>query len=123
MGTTISVSTSSASAAIPASACSRRRVPSNWNGRVTIPTVSAPSSRAIWATIGAAPVPVPPPAPAAMNTMSEPRSMRLDPVVLLARGLAAEVGVGPRAEPARERVADVQRLVGGATAAATAGRC
>ena len=42
-----------------------------------IPTVSAPSSRAIWATIGAAPVPVPPPAPAAMNTMSDPRSMAL----------------------------------------------
>ena len=42
-----------------------------------MPTVSAPSSRAIWATIGAAPVPVPPPAPAAMNTMSEPRSMAL----------------------------------------------
>ena len=44
---------------------------------MTIPTVSAPSSRAICATIGAAPVPVPPPAPAAMNTMSEPRSIAL----------------------------------------------
>ena len=76
-GTTISVSTSSASASIPASAWSRRREPSNWNGRVTIPTVSAPSSRAICATIGAAPVPVPPPAPAAMKTMSEPRSSAL----------------------------------------------
>ena len=77
LGTTISVSTSSASAAIPASACTRRREPSNWNGRVTIPTVSAPSSRAIWATTGAAPVPVPPPAPAAMKTMSDPRSSAL----------------------------------------------
>ena len=77
LGTTISVSTSAASALIPASAWSRRREPSNWNGRVTIPTVSAPSSREIWATIGAAPVPVPPPAPAAMNTMSDPRSIAL----------------------------------------------
>ena len=43
-------------------------------GIVTMPTVSAPSERAICATIGAAPVPVPPPSPAATNTMSEPRS-------------------------------------------------
>ena len=37
-------------------------------------TVSAPTSRAILATTGAAPVPVPPPSPAVTNTMSEPRS-------------------------------------------------
>ena len=51
-----------------------RRVPSKRNGVVTMPTVSAPSSRAIRATTGAAPVPVPPPSPAVTKTMSEPRS-------------------------------------------------
>jgi hypothetical protein len=62
LGTTMRVSTSSASASMPFSACCRRREPSKPNGFVTIPTVSAPSSRAIRATTGAAPVPVPPPA-------------------------------------------------------------
>ena len=37
-----------------------------------MPTVSAPISREMRATMGAAPVPVPPPEPAVMNTMSEP---------------------------------------------------
>ena len=73
-GTTISVSTSAASASMPFSAAARRREPSKPNGLVTTPTVSAPSSRAIRATTGAAPVPVPPPSPAVMNTMSEPLS-------------------------------------------------
>ena len=49
------------------------REASKRNGVVTMPTVSAPSSRAIRATIGAAPVPVPPPSPAVTKTMSEPR--------------------------------------------------
>ena len=71
-GITISVSTSRASSSTPCSACSPRRAPSNENGLVTMPTVSAPTSRAMRATTGAAPVPVPPPEPAAMNTMSEP---------------------------------------------------
>src|SRR5512132_4254380 len=44
---------------------------------VTIPTVSAPTSRAIPATTGAAPDPVPPPSPAVTKTMSEPRRARL----------------------------------------------
>jgi hypothetical protein len=42
-----------------------------------MPTVSAPISRAIRATTGAAPVPVPPPAPAVMKTMSLPLSSAL----------------------------------------------
>ena len=71
-GITISVSTSRASSSTPWSACSPRRAPSNENGFVTMPTVSAPISREMRATIGAAPVPVPPPEPAVMNTMSEP---------------------------------------------------
>ena len=62
---------------MPSSACFERRVPSKRNGRVTMPTASAPTSRASRATTGAAPVPVPPPAPAVMKTMSEPLSRRL----------------------------------------------
>ena len=77
LGTTISVSTSPASASMPSSAAFMRREPSKPNGLVTMPTVSAPSSRATRATTGAAPVPVPPPSPAVMNTMSEPLSSDL----------------------------------------------
>ena len=72
LGTTIRVSTSACSASMPTLACWARREPSKPNGLVTMPTVSAPISRAMRATIGAAPVPVPPPEPAAMNTMSLP---------------------------------------------------
>ena len=71
-GITMTVSTSRARSSTPLSAWSARRVPSNANGFVTIPIVSAPTSRATRATTGAAPVPVPPPEPAAMKTMSEP---------------------------------------------------
>ena len=82
-GITISVSTFSRSFEIPASACNARRRPSKLNGRVTMPTVSAPAAREISAMTGAAPVPVPPPSPAVMNTMSAPAtsssiSARLD---------------------------------------------
>ena len=57
---------------MPRSACVARLRPSNPNGRVTTPIVSAPSPRATSATTGAPPVPVPPPSPAVMNTMSAP---------------------------------------------------
>ena len=73
-GITIVVSQSLRSASTPVSAWPRRFVPSNLNGSVTMPTVSAPSSLAIRATTGAAPVPVPPPSPAVTKTMSVPRS-------------------------------------------------
>ena len=73
-GTTMRVSTSSASAWMPCSAACSRREPSKPNGLVTMPTASAPISLAIRATIGAAPVPVPPPSPAVTKTMSEPLS-------------------------------------------------
>ena len=73
-GITIVVSQAARNWATPWSAWVRRFVPSNLNGIVTIPTVSAPRSRAILATTGAAPEPVPPPSPAATKTMSEPRS-------------------------------------------------
>ena len=72
LGTTIIVSTFFRSSAIPCSACFIRRRPSNRNGLVTMPTVSAPVSRAICATTGAAPVPVPPPIPQVTKTMSAP---------------------------------------------------
>ncbi len=72
-GMTISVSTSSRRFSMPLSAWTARRRPSNVNGRVTTPTVSAPSERAIRATTGAPPVPVPPPSPAVTKTMSAPR--------------------------------------------------
>src|SRR6266536_3878392 len=48
--------------------------PSNRNGLVTIPIVSAPKSRAICEMMGAAPVPVPPPMPQVTNTRSAPCS-------------------------------------------------
>src|SRR3954468_4019640 len=76
-GTTMRVSTSSWSSSTPTSAAAARREPSKPKGFVTMPTVSAPTSRAMRATTGAAPVPVPPPAPAAMNTMSLPFSSDL----------------------------------------------
>ena len=69
----MTVSQTSRSTSAPASACARRRVPSKRNGIVTMPTVSAPTSRASFATTGAAPEPVPPPSPAVTKTMSEPR--------------------------------------------------
>ena len=56
---------------------------------MTTPTVSAPSSRAISAITGAAPVPVPPPMPAVTNTMSAPVSRLAHPVAVLERGVAA----------------------------------
>jgi hypothetical protein len=71
-GTTIIVSTFFRISEMPCSACFIRRRPSNRNGLVTIPTVSAPASRAICATTGAAPVPVPPPMPQVTKTMSAP---------------------------------------------------
>ena len=73
-GMTIWVSTFSLRRWMPCSACTARRRPSNPNGRVTTPMVSAPTLRAISAMTGAAPVPVPPPLPAVMNTMSAPES-------------------------------------------------
>src|SRR5258707_306099 len=61
-----------ASSAMPASAKRMRRWPSKWKGLVTTPMVRMPSSRAVLAIMGAAPVPVPPPMPAVTNTMCAP---------------------------------------------------
>ena len=71
LGMTMRVSTFWESRSMPWSAWLRRRRPSKEKGLVTTPTVRAPiSSRAISATMGAAPVPVPPPSPAVTKTMS-----------------------------------------------------
>ena len=67
---------------------------------------------AISATSGAPPVPVPPPSPAVMNTMSAPLSTSFDLVAVLLGGLAADLGVGARAEAARELAPDVELHVG-----------
>src|SRR5690554_2012101 len=73
LGIVMRVSTAAARFSMPFSAWRRRRRPSKWKGLVTTPTVSAPSSRAIFAITGAAPVPVPPPMPAVTKTISAPR--------------------------------------------------
>jgi hypothetical protein len=75
---TIRVSTCSRRRSMPSVAWRPRWAPSNVNGRVTTPTVSAPTScLAISAITGAAPVPVPPPSPAVTKTMSAPLSASL----------------------------------------------
>src|ERR1700722_19745159 len=60
------------SSAMPWSAISERLPPSISNGFVTTATVRIPSSFAICATTGAAPVPVPPPMPAVIKSISQP---------------------------------------------------
>ena len=70
--TTISESTCLASSSTPLSATRRRF--SKSKGLVTTATVRMPSSLAISATTGAAPVPVPPPMPAVMKHMCAPSS-------------------------------------------------
>ena len=66
----ISVSTFGYNLLIPFIALCILTLPSNLKGLVTTATVSMPSSLAILATIGAAPVPVPPPIPQVINTIS-----------------------------------------------------
>ncbi len=106
-GTMISVSTLARSLSIPSSACCIRRWPSNSNGLVTTPTVSAPiSSLAISAITGAEPVPVPPPSPAVTNTMSAPFSASLMSSRDSAAAPRPDFGVRAGAEALGEVVAD-----------------
>ncbi len=77
LGMVMSVSTCSVSIASPSSARRALWRPSKRNGLVTTPTVRAPSSCAICAMMGAAPVPVPPPMPAVTKTMSAPEMSSL----------------------------------------------
>jgi len=71
-GIVISVSTFSLSSSYPSIAFEVLFCPSKLNGLVTTHTVSAPTSFAISATTGAAPVPVPPQSPQVINTISAP---------------------------------------------------
>ena len=72
LGTTTSESTYFLRNLIPRSACSPLFFPSNLKGFVTTPTVRMPISLAIFAIIGAAPVPVPPPIPHVTKIISDP---------------------------------------------------
>ena len=109
---TISASTLSRSDWIPCSAWSERSLPSNANGRVTTPTVSAPISRPISATTGAPPVPVPPPSPAVTNTMSAPLSASLSSSRLSSAAARPTCRVGSGTETPCRPGADVDLLVG-----------
>mmetsp|Transcript_37092 Transcript_37092/g.54524 ORF Transcript_37092/g.54524 Transcript_37092/m.54524 type:complete len:219 (-) Transcript_37092:569-1225(-) len=70
--TKITVSTAFFNRSIPSFACFILLLPSNANGFVTMPTVSAPHSFATSLTTGAAPVPVPPPIPLVTKHKSVP---------------------------------------------------
>ena len=70
LGTTIIESALSRSSSKPVSAIRFLLSPSNEKGSVTTATVKTPRSRAILATVGAAPVPVPPPIPEVIKSMS-----------------------------------------------------
>ena len=113
LGTTISVSTSWRRRSMPSSAAAIRFLPSNSNGLVTAPTVSAPiSCLAISAITGAAPVPVPPPSPQVMKTMSAPFSASLMSSRDSAAAPAPTSGLAPGAEALGEVVADPDLDVG-----------
>src|SRR3954468_10826830 len=125
LGTTIRVSTSSASTSIPFWAWVARRLPSKLNGLVTMPTVSAPTSRARRATTGGAPGAGAPPlageagdhrggagAGAAAGAGGDEDHVgaleqALDLVLLLEGGAVADLRIGAGAEPAGLLVADV----------------
>ena len=99
LGMMISESTCLPSAAMPSLAMSRRLRPSKLNGLVTTATVRMPSSRAICAMIGAAPVPVPPPMPAVMNTMSAPSSASAMRSLSSIAACAPMAGLAPAPRP------------------------
>ena len=98
-GTVISASISALNAARPSSAMCLRRDPSNANGSVIIPMVSAPIFLAIEPTTGAPPVPVPPPIPAAMNTRSAPSKAARISSVLSVAARAPTVALPPAPRP------------------------
>lgn len=79
---------------------------------MTTPTVRAPiSSRAISATMGAAPVPVPPPSPAVTKTMSASASASRISARLSSRP-DSPPGVGAGTEATGQLLADVDGLIG-----------
>ena len=110
-GMMITVSAAAWSRARPSSAIRVRRLPSNAKGRVTTATVSAPSSRAIFATAGAARA-----GAAALAGRDEHQvaaAQRAAHLLLaLAQGLLAQRQVAAGAEPAGELHADGDADVG-----------
>jgi len=99
LGMTIRVSTCSLSLLIPSSAVCTRFVPSKVKGRVTTPMVRAPISRAAWATMGEAPVPVPPPMPAVMKTISAPFRVEYSSLADSSAALRPTSGSPPEPNP------------------------
>ena len=102
-GIVISVSTTSCRASMPCSAWRLRTPPSKRKGLVTTATVSAPSSLATSATIGAPPVPVPPPSPAVTNTMSAPASTSRNRSREFSAELRPTLGSAPAPRPRSPR--------------------
>ena len=97
--TTIKVSTLPFISLIACLACCMRLLPSNPNGLVTTPTVSAPAFLAHSATIGAAPDPVPPPMPAVTNTRSASFTISIISSRLSSAALAPTDGLPPAPKP------------------------
>ena len=95
LGITSRESTVSRRFLMPASACSILFLPSKSKGLVTTATVRMPISRAIFATIGAAPVPVPPPIPAVIKTISAPFRAAVRSSTLSSAALAPTSGFAP----------------------------
>ena len=85
-----------------------RRLPSKAKGLVTTATVSAPSSLARFATTGAAPLPVPPPRPAGDEHHVRAVERFENFFGVLERGLAADLGIGARAQTLGEFRAELQ---------------
>ncbi len=98
---------------MPSSAWMRRLAPSNENGLVTTPMVSAPASLATSATSGEAPVPVPPPMPAVTKTISQPRRASSSSSRLSSAARSPRDGVAADAEALGELVADADLQLGG----------
>ena len=99
LGITTRVSTRCFRSAMPISAFFMRCLPSKAKGLVTTEMVSAPRSRAISATMGAAPVPVPPPMPAVTNTRSAPLSAWAISSRLSSAALRPTSGTAPAPRP------------------------
>ena len=117
------VSTFSFSFWMPVSACTERRRPSKPNGRVTTPIVNAPMPRAISATSGARAG-----AGAAALARGDEHHVGalqhlFDLLAVLLGGLPADLGIGTRAEAARELRGRCRASRRRRTAAATARRC
>ena len=98
-GITIRVSTFSFNLSIPDIAFIIRCFASNLKGFVTTPTVSIPCSFAIFATTGAAPVPVPPPIPHVTNTISAPFTAAESSSALSSAAFAPISGCAPAPSP------------------------